>query len=87
WERCELRGSCTVLREADGEVPPAYSPLTLQNSAPYYALSFNHIYLWDYRIRCCFYIEHIKRFNTGYTILKIPMDSSDMGDIFSHRIH
>ena len=27
WERCESRGSRTVLREADGEVPLVYSPL------------------------------------------------------------
>ena len=27
WERCELRGSRTVLREAGGETPLAYSPL------------------------------------------------------------
>ena len=26
WERCESRGSRTVLREADGEVPLVYSP-------------------------------------------------------------
>jgi hypothetical protein len=26
WERCEARVSRTVLREADGEIPPAYSP-------------------------------------------------------------
>ena len=28
WERCEARASCTVLREAGGEIPPAYSPAT-----------------------------------------------------------
>jgi len=27
WKRCESRGSCTVLREASGEVPLAYSPI------------------------------------------------------------
>jgi RNA-directed DNA polymerase len=26
WERCESRGSRTVLQEAGGEIPPAYSP-------------------------------------------------------------
>ena len=29
WERCESRGSRTVLREADGEVPLVYSPYIL----------------------------------------------------------
>src|SRR5208337_4418789 len=27
WEPCELRGSCTDLREAGGEIPSAYSPV------------------------------------------------------------
>ena len=27
WELCELRGSCTVLREPRGEIPLGHSPL------------------------------------------------------------
>src|SRR5215470_4315723 len=26
WERCALRGACTVLREPGGEIPPGHSP-------------------------------------------------------------
>jgi hypothetical protein len=30
WERCEARVSRTVLREAGGEIPQAYSPVDRQ---------------------------------------------------------
>src|SRR3954465_10375838 len=34
WERCEPRGSRTVLSEAGGETPPAYSPHVLRFQEP-----------------------------------------------------